>query len=135
MSSVRLTSVRKIYSVPGGTPLRAVDGISLEVSTGDRLGIIGPNGAGKSTLLQLIAGLTDPTEGTVSVAGHVTAVMTLGIGLRDHASGRENIYLDGQLQGHERHEVDGKAHHREHHEGGHDGCRSGAQGRNGATGS
>ena len=106
MSSVRLTSVRKIYSVPGGTPLRAVDDISLEVSTGDRLGIIGPNGAGKSTLLQLIAGLTEPTEGTVTVAGHVTAVMTLGIGLRDHATGRDNIYLDGQLQGQSRSEID-----------------------------
>ncbi len=105
MSSVRLTSVRKIYSVPGATSVRAVDDISLEVCTGDRLGIIGPNGAGKSTLLQLIAGLTDPTEGTVTVAGHVTAVMTLGIGLSDHATGRENIYLDGQLQGQSRSEI------------------------------
>jgi len=106
MSSVRLTGVRKIYSVPGGTPLRAVDDISFEVSNGDRLGVIGPNGAGKSTLLQLIAGLTEPSEGTVTVAGHVTAVMTLGIGLRDHATGRENIYLDGQLQGQSRSEID-----------------------------
>jgi lipopolysaccharide transport system ATP-binding protein len=106
MSSIRLTNVRKIYPVPGAAPVRAVDGITLEVSTGDRLGIIGPNGAGKSTLLQMIAGLTAPTDGEITVAGHVTAVMTLGIGLRDHATGRENVYLDGQLQGQSRSDVD-----------------------------
>jgi len=106
MSSIRLTNVRKIYPVPGAAPVRAVDGITVEVSTGDRLGIIGPNGAGKSTLLQMIAGLTAATEGEITVAGHVTAVMTLGIGLRDHATGRENVYLDGQLQGQSRSDVD-----------------------------
>lgn len=106
MSSIRLANVRKIYPVPGAAPVRAVDGISLEVSTGDRLGIIGPNGAGKSTLLRMIAGLTDPTEGEITVAGHVTAVMTLGIGLREHATGRENVYLDGQLQGQSRSAID-----------------------------
>ena len=106
MSSIRLTNVGKIYPVAGAAPIRAVDGITLDVSNGDRLGIIGPNGAGKSTLLQMIAGLTAPTDGEVSVAGHVTAVMTLGIGLRDDATGRENVHLDGQLQGQSRSDVD-----------------------------
>jgi lipopolysaccharide transport system ATP-binding protein len=106
MSVVRLTDVHKTYRVPGGDAIRAVDNVSLFIGTGDRVGIIGPNGAGKSTLLQLITGLTTPTSGSISVIGHVTAVMTLGVGMREHATGRENIYLDGELQGKSRAEID-----------------------------
>ena len=84
----------------------AVDGVSMEIRSGERVGIIGPNGAGKSTLVHLIANITAPTRGTVDVAGRVTAVMTLGVGLRDDLSGRENIYVDGELQGRTRPEMD-----------------------------
>lgn len=100
-----MSDVRKTYTVHGGADVRAVDGVSLVINAGDRVGIIGPNGAGKSTLLQVIAGLTSPSAGSMSVAGHVTAVMTLGVGLRDAATGRENIYLDGELQGKSRADV------------------------------
>ena len=105
MTGVKLIDVQKVYPVGDGTEVRAVDGVSLTIGHGDRLGIVGPNGAGKSTLLQMIAGLTTPSAGSVSVSGHVTAIMTLGVGLRDHATGRENIYLDGELQGKSRAEV------------------------------
>ena len=112
MSSVRLDHVRKTFPPIGkhehGAPagIVAVDDVSLELTAGDRLGIIGSNGAGKSTLLQIIAGLADPTSGSRQVDGHVTTIMTLGIGLRDLVSGRENIYLDGELQGQSRRDVD-----------------------------
>jgi lipopolysaccharide transport system ATP-binding protein len=105
VTAIRLTDVRKAYALGDGTEVRAVDGISLAIGNGDRLGIVGPNGAGKSTLLQMIAGLTTPSSGAVSVTGRVTAIMTLGVGLRDHATGRENIYLDGELQGRSRGET------------------------------
>jgi lipopolysaccharide transport system ATP-binding protein len=84
----------------------AVSDVSLVIEQGTRLGIVGRNGAGKSTLLHLIAGLTDPTSGELKVVGSVTAVMTLGIGLREDLSGRENIYLDGEIQGRTRADVD-----------------------------
>lgn len=106
MTVVRLTNVSKIFTSDGGHQItKAVDDVSLEITSGDRLGIVGRNGAGKSTLLQLIAGLSAPTSGVVEVHGRVTAIMTLGLGLRDHATGRENIYLDGELQGKSRAEV------------------------------
>lgn len=83
----------------------AVDSASLVLREGERLGIVGRNGAGKSTLLHMIAGISDPTSGRVIINGKVTSIMTLGVGLRDDLSGRENIYVDGEIQGKSRAEV------------------------------
>lgn len=84
----------------------ALDDLTLSISQGERLGVIGRNGAGKSTLLSILAGVSDPTSGTLNIDGHVTAVLTLGSGLREELSGRENIYLDGETQGKTRAEVE-----------------------------
>ena len=83
----------------------AVDRVSFSIQTGDRLGIVGANGAGKSTLLQMITGVSKPSSGNIEVVGHVTAVLTLGVGLREDLSGRENIYIDGEVQGKSRTEI------------------------------
>ena len=50
-------------------PIRAVDGVSLEVSKGEVLGFLGPNGAGKSTTMKMVCGFLEPDAGTVRVAG------------------------------------------------------------------
>lgn len=84
----------------------AVNNVSLSIGLGERLGIVGRNGAGKSTLLHMIAGLSDPTSGSIQISGKVTSIMTLGVGLRDDLSGRENIYVDGEIQGKSRAETD-----------------------------
>ena len=84
----------------------AVDKVSLRIQTGERLGIVGRNGAGKSTLLSMIAGIITPSSGTISIEGHVTSILTLGLGLREDLSGRGNIYLDGEVQGRSRSEID-----------------------------
>lgn len=121
MLSIVLNNVSKVYrkieaaafegeankSVGGNySRVAAVDNISLTIDEGQRIGIIGKNGAGKSTLLHLIAGLSTPTSGDVKVTGKVTSIMTLGVGLRDDLSGRENIYIDGEIQGKSRAEID-----------------------------
>lgn len=84
----------------------AVNNLSLHIEAGERVGIVGPNGAGKSTLLHMIAGTGTPTSGTVTVHGKVTSILTLGIGLRDDLSGRQNILLDGELQGKSRSNIE-----------------------------
>lgn len=84
----------------------AVAGVSLTIQHGERLGIVGRNGAGKSTLLHMIAGLSSPTTGTIEIDGKVTSVLTLGVGSREDLTGRENIYIDGEIQGKPRQEVD-----------------------------
>jgi ABC-2 type transport system ATP-binding protein len=49
----------------------AVDGISFDLAAGEIVGFLGPNGAGKTTTLKMLAGLLQPTAGTVEVLGHV----------------------------------------------------------------
>jgi lipopolysaccharide transport system ATP-binding protein len=85
---------------------RAVDGISFSISEGERVGFIGANGAGKTTLLQMLAGISEPTGGKLNIVGKVTAIFTLGMGLRDDFSGLENIYIEGELQGRARQETE-----------------------------
>lgn len=84
----------------------AVKDISLSIHTGERIGIVGRNGAGKTTLLNMLAGLLEPTSGELEVNGEVCAVMTLGIGLREDLTGRENIYIDGDIKGNSKHDID-----------------------------
>ncbi|HEX6070791.1 MAG TPA: ATP-binding cassette domain-containing protein, partial [Longimicrobiaceae bacterium] len=51
-----------------GRPVRALDGVSVEVTSGEAVGIIGLNGAGKTTLLRLLLGYLHPASGAVSIA-------------------------------------------------------------------
>jgi ABC-type polysaccharide/polyol phosphate transport system ATPase subunit len=76
--------------------LRHVD---LRVQRGESLAVIGPNGAGKSTLLQVLAGIIQPSEGTVDVRGHVSGLLTLGAGFDKELTGRDNILLGGAFLG------------------------------------
>jgi len=77
----------------------ALNNVSLEIHEGERVGIIGRNGAGKTTLLQIIAGLSEPSSGKIEVNGKVDCIMGLGIGLREELTGRDNIFLEGELKG------------------------------------
>ena len=82
-----------------GRDFWALKDINLDVEKGTTLGIIGRNGAGKSTLLSVVAGILQPTEGTVEVDGRLVALFALGAGFNAEFTGRENIMLNGLILG------------------------------------
>lgn len=77
----------------------ALSGINFELLKGQSLGILGRNGSGKSTLLKLIAGVTKPSDGRITVNGKVAPLIELGAGFHPELTGRENVYLNGSILG------------------------------------
>jgi lipopolysaccharide transport system ATP-binding protein len=90
---------------PKTEPRWALQDVSFAVEPGEILGLIGRNGAGKSTLLKLVAGITQPTKGRVAVAGRVGSLLELGAGFHPELSGRENVFLNGQILGLSRRQI------------------------------
>ncbi|MCY1279018.1 Vitamin B12 import ATP-binding protein BtuD [compost metagenome] len=91
------------WLIPGQSPRHrlkwVLQNISFNVEPGEAVGIIGINGAGKSTLLKMITGTTQPTSGSVQMAGRVAALLELGMGFHPDFTGRQNAYMAGQLLG------------------------------------
>lgn len=77
----------------------ALKDIDIQVGHGETVGVLGQNGSGKSTLLQIMAGTLPPSEGEVRVNGRVAALLELGSGFNPEFSGRENVILNGAIQG------------------------------------
>ena len=81
---------------------------SLDVRSGESVGLIGHNGSGKSTLLKIAAGVLKPSEGKVRVEGRISPLIELAAGFDGDLTGRDNIFLNGALMGHSRKEMAGK---------------------------
>jgi ABC-type polysaccharide/polyol phosphate transport system ATPase subunit len=77
----------------------AVRDVSFTVPKGRTLGVIGRNGSGKSTLLKLVAGITKPSDGHLTVQGRISALIELGAGFHPEISGRENVFINGIMLG------------------------------------
>jgi ABC-type polysaccharide/polyol phosphate transport system ATPase subunit len=83
----------------------ALQNVTFSVAQGRTFGVIGRNGSGKSTALKLVAGITKPTSGTVTVRGRVSALIELGAGFHPEISGRENVFINGIMLGLTKREV------------------------------
>ena len=84
----------------------ALTDVSFEVPQGSTFGLVGRNGSGKSTALKLVAGITKPTSGTVTVRGRTSALIELGAGFHPEISGRENVFINGIMLGLSKREIE-----------------------------
>ena len=89
-----------------GKKFMALDGIDLEITQGETVGIIGSNGAGKSTLLKVLSRITAPTEGEIDIYGRITSMLEVGTGFHGEMTGRENVYMNGAILGMPKEEID-----------------------------
>jgi ABC-type polysaccharide/polyol phosphate transport system ATPase subunit len=101
----RIVEALSLSRIQRHTDFWALRDVSLTVAKGETLGIVGPNGCGKSTLLQLVCGVLEPTMGRVTTQGRVAALLELGAGFNPEFTGRENVYLNGEILGLSRAEV------------------------------
>jgi ABC-type polysaccharide/polyol phosphate transport system ATPase subunit len=101
-----LTGIIRVPSRTRRERLWAVRHVNLDVERGQSVGVIGRNGAGKSTTLGIFAGVTAPSEGTVSVRGRIAPLLRLGVGFHEELTGRENVYINGTVLGMSRKEID-----------------------------
>jgi ABC-type polysaccharide/polyol phosphate transport system ATPase subunit len=107
----RLTKVYRLYASPWDRLLErisrrprhreqvAVKEVSFGLRRGEGLGLVGQNGAGKSTLLKMLAGVLQPTAGSVRVDGSVSSILELGAGFHPEFTGRQNIRINAALLG------------------------------------
>ena len=86
----------------------ALNNINLEIKKGDVLGIIGHNGAGKSTLLKILSRITSPSNGRIKMKGSVASLLEVGTGFHNELTGRENIFLNGAINGMNKKEIEKK---------------------------
>ncbi|MGY4287229.1 ABC-2 type transport system ATP-binding protein [Bradyrhizobium sp. LM2.7] len=86
--------------------VQALDDISFTLKQGDRLGLLGHNGAGKTTLIRVLAGIYEPTRGSLRVVGRNVPMFDIGLGMDEEASGYENIRTRGLILGLSPEEID-----------------------------
>ncbi|WP_333834386.1 ABC transporter ATP-binding protein [Rubrimonas sp.] len=87
---IRVLDVVKEYHVKGGSR-RVLDGITFDVSPGERLGVLGRNGAGKSTLVRLLGGVESPTSGVIERGMSLSWPLALHGGFHGSLSGVDNV--------------------------------------------
>lgn len=97
--TLKETIINSIKREKHDVEVKALNGMSFSVKSGEVLAVVGRNGAGKSTLLKLLAGVLPPTTGRVQVAGSVAPMIELGAGFNGELTGRENVILYGTLLG------------------------------------
>ena len=109
----RADSVKSLFTHPFKKRGRletqhALKDISFDIKEGEFFGIVGRNGSGKSTLLKIIAGIYQPTKGSVKVNGRLVPFIELGVGFNPELTGRENVFLNGALMGFSQKEIKSK---------------------------
>ena len=99
LKSLLAATFRNKERASGAADIHALKNISVEINSGERVGLLGHNGAGKSTFLKTVAGLYPISSGNLKVDGQVRSLFDLSLGFEPDATGRENILYRGLLLG------------------------------------
>ncbi len=105
---LKVESISKVYSRPGASGMEeayALRNVSFEMERGEVLGLVGRNGAGKSTLLKILSEIVSPSIGRILYKGVYSAILDIGSGFHPDLSGRENIFVKGELLGLKKSEI------------------------------
>ena len=114
LSKLRVRSLQGIFvsmfnkEMRGKHQFWALKDVNFTINAGETVALVGTNGSGKSTVLKLISRIIDPTKGTITVSGRLSALLELGAGFHPDLSGRENIFLNGSILGLGRQEMNKK---------------------------
>ena len=111
MASDSLTSLKECFIKLAKHELffeefRALKHISFDIHRGEVVGLVGTNDSGKSTMVKIIAGVLEPSEGSVKVHGNIAPLIELGAGFDHELTARENIYLNVALVGYTKEFID-----------------------------
>lgn len=99
-SILKVATGGKLDADPSGRVLvKALADISFSLREGDRVALLGHNGAGKSTMLRVLGRVYAPTKGTVEIVGAIGSLIDISLGINPEATGRENVFIRGQLLG------------------------------------
>ena len=99
-SILKVATGGMLDSDPNGRVLvKALIDISFSLHEGDRVALLGHNGAGKSTMLRALGRVYAPTRGTADIVGRVGSLIDINLGINPEATGRENVFIRGQLLG------------------------------------
>ena len=102
----RLVEAIPFFGEKRSTEFWALKNINIKVEKGEFFALVGPNGSGKSTLLQVAAGILQPSRGRVTTRGRVAALLELGAGFNPEFTGRENVFMNGEIMGLRKAEID-----------------------------
>lgn len=102
----RLLEILPFNTSHAPTEFWALRDVTISVERGEVLSVIGANGSGKSTLLQIVSGILQPTRGRVVTRGRIAALLELGAGFNPEFTGRENVFLNGEILGIARREME-----------------------------
>lgn len=102
---LRASTGGRIVRDHGVAVVRVINGVSLALQDGDRLGLVGHNGAGKTSLLRVMAGVYEPTGGWIRVEGSVIPLLDINLGIDYESTGYENVLLRGAVLGLKRREI------------------------------